>query len=194
MASIQRPLTIRAIAFAAAAAFVCAAALLAIGLRFPLSRDDLAVDSAVVSEMTRPVLPEAPRPNRSLQPPPPPPPAPSPETSATPAPASTPAIARAPAELVQIDTPRWLTRPRNPERFYPREAFMQGIEGRVELACLVEVDGRLNCEVQSEAPAGHGFGEAALALAHAHTMAPAMLNGEPVRGRYRMVVPFSAGG
>lgn len=183
MSDAQRPLTMRAAALAAAAVLVGGAVLIAIGLRFPLFREEFETDSAVLSEVMRQTpepLPTEPR----VQ-------APLPTADAEAAPAA-PAMVQPSSETVQIDTPRWLTRPRNPERFYPREAFMQGVEGRVELACIVEIDGRLSCEVVSETPAGRGFGDAALALARAHTMQPAMLNGAPVRGRYRMIVPFSA--
>lgn len=112
-----------------------------------------------------------------------------------PAPTSAPALPAAPApyagEPPEISNPVWLSRPLNPERFYPRAAFMRGVEGQVTLACFVELDGRLTCTVAEESPAGQGFGEAALAIARAHVMQPAAINGVPVRGRYRMVVPFS---
>jgi hypothetical protein len=42
----------------------------------------------------------------------------------------------------------------------------------------------------SETPRGWGFGEAALAIAADHRMAPATRNGAPVEGRYTMRVPF----
>jgi protein TonB len=94
-------------------------------------------------------------------------------------------------DLPVIEAPIWVVQPNHPERFYPRRAFLTGVEGRVELACYVEIDGRLDCDVASETPAGHGFGEAALALARAHVMRPALRDGEPVRARYRMIVPFA---
>jgi protein TonB len=95
---------------------------------------------------------------------------------------------------VVITEPVWLQRPRNPERFYPREAFMRGVGGEVVLDCEVDTDGRLACVVASETPSGRGFGEAALRIAGAHVMRPALQDGVAVRGRYRMVVPFSPSG
>lgn len=178
----------RAASLAAAALVVCGLVMIAVGLRFPLLRDDAREAAAVLSEVAR-----APAPRAEPAPPPrEPPPLAEPAPASAPPPPP-PASASSPSELVQIDTPHWLTRPRNPERYYPREAFMQGIEGRVELDCVVETDGQLQCVIASETPPSRGFGDAALALARAHTMRPAMLNGAPVRGRYRMVVPFSSG-
>lgn len=112
---------------------------------------------------------------------------PAPEPTPTPQPA-------APSEPVLVTDPVWLQRPRNPERFYPREAFMQGVAGEVVLDCDVDVGGRLTCAIASETPAGRGFGEAALRIAGAHVMRPATRDGAPTRARYRMVVPFSPSG
>ena len=111
------------------------------------------------------------------------------EQLATPAPTAAP-----PSEPVVITTPTWIERPRHPERWFPRQAFMQGIAGEVVLDCDVDVDGRLACVVASETPPGQGFGDAALRIAEAHVMRPAMQNGIAVRGRYRMVVPFTPNG
>lgn len=91
-----------------------------------------------------------------------------------------------------ITAPVWIQRPRNTARFYPREAFMQGVEGQVVLDCMVEVSGRLACSIASETPPEQGFGAAALAIAAAHVMQPATQDGAPVRARYRMIVPFSS--
>ena len=102
-----------------------------------------------------------------------------------------PAELTASGEPIDVVDPVWLSRPTHPERFYPRGALMRGIEGRVELVCMVEFDGRLSCAVENETPRDQGFGEAALALARAHVMRPLTRDGAPVRGRYRMVAPFS---
>jgi protein TonB len=141
---------------------------------------------AVVSELVRERV-EAP-----VRAPPTPPPR-APESEGQPAPEPAP---EAPAvnEPVVVTNPVWIERPRNPERFYPREAFMQGVAGEVVLECDVDVGGRLTCVVASETPAGRGFGDAALRIASAHLMRPAMRNGAPAPGRYRMVVPFSPAG
>ncbi len=145
---------------------------------------------AVVSEIVRaPQAPSAPMP---------PPPQPErrdvePRDAAVPQPAPVPAPV-IPIDPVVITNPVWVERPRNPERFYPRQAFMQGVAGEVVLQCEVDTDGRMNCVVASETPEGQGFGEAALRIAAGHVMRPATQNGAPARGRYRMVVPFSPAG
>jgi TonB family protein len=94
---------------------------------------------------------------------------------------------------VLITQPVWLSQPRNLARFYPRDAFMRGLNGQVVLDCIVETTGRLGCTIASETPRELGFGAAALAIASEHVMQPALHDGAPVRGRYRMVVPFTAG-
>jgi protein TonB len=170
-----------------ATAIVVGALLFAFGARYALLRDAPFEASAIMSEIVR--APETPSPPAPRQAPPLPP---QQQDQAAPAPPITPAPAAA-GEAPLIITPQWITRPANPERFYPRAAFMRGVEGRVELACFVEVDGRLSCEIESETPPGQGFGDAALALARAHAMRPAIENGAPVRARYRMIVPFTAG-
>lgn len=169
-----------------AAATVLGAFLLAFGARYALRFDPPFEASAIMSEVTR--APDAPSPAPPHEAPPPP----RQQDQAAPAAPIRPAPA-ASGEAPLITAPQWITRPANPERFYPRAAFMRGVEGRVELACFVETDGRLSCEIESETPQGQGFGDAALALARAHVMRPAVENGVPVRARYRMIVPFTAG-
>jgi periplasmic protein TonB len=98
-----------------------------------------------------------------------------------------------PPPRVEIANPRWRQRPRHPERNYPAEALASGVEGAVELDCEVSVEGRLACAIVSETPTGWGFGEAALALADEHLMAPVLYNGGPARGHLRMRIPFTQG-
>lgn len=177
----------RAAFWATAAAIVLGAFLLAFSARYALELDPPFEASAIMSEVVR--APDAPAPPTPREAPPPPP---QQQDQAARAPPITPAPVSS-GEAPLITTPQWITRPANPERFYPRAAFMRGVEGRVELACFVETDGLLNCEIESETPEGQGFGDAALALARAHVMRPAIENGAPVRARYRMIVPFTAG-
>ncbi len=89
-----------------------------------------------------------------------------------------------------ITDPHWLERPSNLARYYPRRALAREMEGVVMLDCIVGTSGRLACSVISETPRGWAFGEAALRIAADHRMAPAMRDGAPVQGRYRMRVPF----
>lgn len=96
-----------------------------------------------------------------------------------------------PQAPLEITDPVWLRRPRNPEGRYPSPAFLAGIEGLVDLDCLVDTSGRLECVVISETPEGWSFGDAALALARECLMQPPLRNGTPALGRYRMRVPFT---
>jgi periplasmic protein TonB len=90
----------------------------------------------------------------------------------------------------EITDPRWLRRPRDLQRYYPRAAITRGVEGVVVLDCLVAVTGDLRCAVVSETPREWGFGAAALRIAAEHRMEPARRDGTAVEGRYRMRVPF----
>ncbi|MBI1185788.1 MAG: TonB family protein [Alphaproteobacteria bacterium] len=90
-----------------------------------------------------------------------------------------------------IERPRWRARPADLGRYYPRRAETAGREGVVELECMVRVTGRLDCAVAQETPQGWGFGQAALAIARDHNMAPAMRDGAAIEARYRMRVPFN---
>ncbi len=89
-----------------------------------------------------------------------------------------------------ITRPHWLRRPSNLQIYYPRRAIQNEINGDVVLDCLVTISGALNCSVVSETPPQWGFGAAALRIAADHRMEPAVRNGVPVEGRYRMRVPF----
>lgn len=180
---------VRLVSFAASIALTVVVLLAIASMRYaPLWRHDDAPRIAVVSELRRD--PQTPPP---AQPPPPRTPqrAAEPQDQATP---QLPPAPAAPSEPVVITSAIWIERPRNPERYYPRDAFMRGVAGEVVLDCDVDVAGRLSCAVASETPPGQGFGDAALRIAGAHVMRPAMQDGTPVRGRYRMVVPFSPSG
>jgi protein TonB len=91
---------------------------------------------------------------------------------------------------VLVTSPYWTRRPNNLARYYPPRALSRGIEGAVVLDCIVRVSGTLDCAPISETPAGWGFGDAALRISREHAMTPAMRNGLPTEGRYRMRVPF----
>lgn len=175
----------RAAAFAIATLVVVGLMLAAISARFALTPDTRSEPVAVLSEIER--APD----QTPTRPPQHPPPRRQEPNIELPAPVE-PLVAQSrSSETVTISDPIWIARPSNPESFYPRRAFMRGIEGRVELDCVVELDGRLGCAIETETPGDEGFGDAALSLAHAHVMQPAARDGARVRGRYRMVVPFS---
>lgn len=180
---------VRLVSFGASAAIAVLVLLGIASLRYaPFWKDERPPVIAILGaiEPPPPAQPERP------QPPPPPlrqdaPPAPI-EASPPPAPA-----APVSTEPVLITNPTWVSRPRNLVRFYPRDAFMRGLNGQVVLDCIVETTGRLTCNVISETPGDQGFGDAALAIAAEHVMQPASQNGAPVRGHYRMTIPFTAG-
>jgi protein TonB len=91
---------------------------------------------------------------------------------------------------VVVTSPHWLRRPAGLDAYYPRRAMTRNMEGQVVLDCLVNTSGALGCAVVSETPSNWGFGEAALRISRDYRMSPALRNGAPVEGRYRMVVPF----
>jgi protein TonB len=171
---------------------VALAALLALAiatLRYAPFRDAAAPPSvAVLGEIEPPAPAPAPQHERPQERPPP---TNSAENQAPPP--ETAPLAATLSDPVVITEPVWVERPRNLARFYPREAFMRGLDGQVVLDCIVEATGRLECTIASETPEDLGFGAAALAIAGQHVMQPARQNGAPVRGRYRMTVPFTAG-
>lgn len=74
---------------------------------------------------------------------------------------------------------------------WPRDAFKRGYGGRAVIACQVSVQGGLRaCSVESESPAGAGFGRAAIALTPQFLMKPATRDGQPVVGSVRIPVVF----
>lgn len=91
---------------------------------------------------------------------------------------------------VLIERPRWVRRPAGLDRYYPRRAREAGVEGVVQLDCLVSAEGALRCAVEAESPANWGFAAAAQRMARDHQMVPAARDGAPVEGRYHMRIPF----
>lgn len=89
-----------------------------------------------------------------------------------------------------IERPHWVRRPASLDRYYPRRAREVGMEGVVQLDCLVSAEGALRCVVEAESPANWGFGDAALRMARDHQMVPAARGGAAVEGRYQMRIPF----
>lgn len=65
---------------------------------------------------------------------------------------------------------------------FPERALERGRSGVTAIACTVRADGRVNCTVTREEPAGWGFGEAALRAARRFKVAPATSDGRPTEG------------
>ena len=73
---------------------------------------------------------------------------------------------------------------------YPEAARHEKISGRVELSFIVEKDGSLS-DIRVEQSAGHGFDEEAVrVLQQSPAWQPGMLNGEPIRIRYKLPINF----
>lgn len=186
---------VRATAFAASAAMLGAATIAALTMTFTLNIEDIFEPPPI------PVLTE--------QPPEPPPPLVRPATPPL-APIANPIESpwlpplTAPPTMTELPTligaadpgppvisdPRWVQRPRDLARYYPRRAVQMNMQGQALLDCIVETTGALRCTVVSETPEGWGFGQAALRIARDYRMVPASQNGRAVEGYYRMRVPF----
>ena len=84
-----------------------------------------------------------------------------------------------------IGSPKWVRMPSadQMERFYPKAAVERELNGSATLRCTVTLEGTLTgCAVQSETPAGVGFGESAVKLSRFFRMSPKTVDGQPVAG------------
>lgn len=98
---------------------------------------------------------------------------------------SAPALAPAPARVVE--NPIWVRKPDTHAlaRLFPAKAQKWGKRGHVVVRCLIALDGSLtNCIVTNETPVGWGFGDAALKMAQQFKMGPQTVNGEPTAGGF----------
>lgn len=94
----------------------------------------------------------------------------------------------------QVDEPpAWARKPsgETTARAYPAEALDRTIAGGATIDCAINLDGRAeDCRIESEAPWGLGFGDAAVKLIQAEgRFKPATLAGKPVAGG-RMSIPL----
>lgn len=87
----------------------------------------------------------------------------------------------------------WVRRPTSDDLLavWPAKALQEGYGGNATLACIVTLQGVLrDCRVESETPAGGGFGSAALILSRQFSMRPAMKDGAPVESQVRIPINF----
>jgi TonB family protein len=90
------------------------------------------------------------------------------------------------AQAEVITSPDWARRPSGDvmARYYPDGALDKSVSGRVTLVCAVSAEGRVkDCKVESESPAGMGFGEAVVTMAEREfLMKPQTRDGVAVDG------------
>lgn len=100
------------------------------------------------------------------------------------------------AQAQVVTDPDWARKPsgEGARRYYPEEAVDSSVSGRATIRCTIRITGLLeNCLVQSEAPAGMGFGEAALKMApREFRMKPGTVDGRPVEGEVTIPLVFTA--
>lgn len=91
----------------------------------------------------------------------------------------------------------WTSRPDGNDvmRYYPQRAQEREQQGRVQMLCQIQEGGSITCLVDSEDPAGWGFGEAALRVARHYRAAPTTDTGESTAGKTtRVVIRFRLAG
>jgi TonB family protein len=97
-----------------------------------------------------------------------------------------------PTPPIEVYAPIWIktVNPQYVATLFPAAAAKAGLRsGSASVDCTVQHDGSLkDCTVQSEAPAGLGFGDAALVVASVMVMNPWTAQGTPVDGA-RILLP-----
>lgn len=109
--------------------------------------------------------------------------------------AAPPPPAPAPAAGPTLTRPDWERVPDGDELadHYPVKASAEAVAGKAVIICRVSRVGKLNnCSIESEEPAGYGFGIAAVELSGLFRMKPAMVDGKPVSDAWiRIPLAFS---
>jgi len=103
-------------------------------------------------------------------------------------------LAAAAAASPAVVSPQWVKQPGAElmQEFYPVAAELVRLPGRVMLNCMVGLEGKAeDCTVAAEAPAGLGFGAAALHLAPAFRFRPGRVGGKPERAAAMIPVRFA---
>jgi TonB family protein len=89
--------------------------------------------------------------------------------------------------------PNWLRKPSGEDmaHAYPERAQREERSGHAVISCKTNVGGYLtDCRVESESPAGYGFGAAALSMADEFKIAPGMREGVLHEGHVRIPIAF----
>lgn len=93
-----------------------------------------------------------------------------------------------------IGQPKWAGLPTGQMMWnsFPAAAKQAGVKvGRVVLACIVQQEGKLACEVESQEPANYGFGDAALSLTPYFRLKTWTMEGLPtVGGKVRIPIRY----
>jgi TonB family protein len=85
---------------------------------------------------------------------------------------------------------KWLEKPNAQELEVTMARYAKAWDGRVVMSCIAATDGRFaGCRIESEVPAGLGFGAAALSVAHSFKISPTTADGVSVAGG-RISVPI----
>jgi len=95
----------------------------------------------------------------------------------------------------RIDNPQWVRQPSETaiSVVRPRLAGLLGLSGLVRLSCRVAAGGSLErCEVDEQAPAGMGYGEAALGLSYGYRLSPLQMDDGAGGRRVTVRVGFPA--
>jgi TonB family protein len=102
------------------------------------------------------------------------------------------------AETVDLDTPPdWIKKPSYEDlnAVWPAKAMRNGISGKATILCQITLQGLLEaCAVDSETPAGEGFGAAALLLAPSFVLKPGTKDGKPVSTKVGIPIAFISQG
>lgn len=86
---------------------------------------------------------------------------------------------------------QWLERPSLRGDDYPAAALLDDLSGEATIACSADADGHpTDCSIESETPAGYGFGEAARTVVMRGRIDPSSLSGDD-GSVFRVRIPFS---
>jgi TonB family protein len=87
---------------------------------------------------------------------------------------------------------QWLERPSLRSDDYPAAALLEDLSGEATIACSADAEGHpTDCRIESESPAGYGFGEAARTVVMRGRIDPSSLSGENGADVFTVRIPFS---